>query len=101
MVHFVLRRTFSVAQKLETSGAFGRGFNYLVEIELPKAGFEAEIDHVLKQVDHRALGVDFQLPEDSSSTHLCSWLHRQLVASVGAPLKTTWHRGDGLAITID
>jgi len=97
---FFLKYNLALGQKTEAdTAAYGRGFNYQVE-----AGFAGEesAEHdrvasdVLSLIDHKLLGIDFDLGVEPTTVNLCWWIFTHLKKRCPELAEVRLLRGDGL-----
>jgi hypothetical protein len=96
----------SVAQKTRASGPYGDGFNYHVEVGihshpgLDEKQIVRQIASVTSVLDHKALGVDFDLGQEPTGVALFLWLEDKLKSTLGLAFATLkLERGDGHEFT--
>lgn len=101
------RSHLSVSQKTAVSGAYGDGFNYHIEVGVrahpgrDEAKTKALIASVTSQLDHKALGIDFDLGQEPTSIAVLKWLEARLRQVLGADfVELKLQRGDGLQLEI-
>jgi hypothetical protein len=98
----IFRKDIAVGQKTSSSGAYGDGYNYLIEAGFPMGSDHGEcLSHflaALAKIDHKALGIDVDLGFEPTSQALCEFLMRELSSSGATSLRML--RGDGLVCSI-
>lgn len=100
MIRIYLQRFIALGQKTDhCSAQFGRGFNYHVEAGFPPGNWAEVLDSVLSRLDHKALGVDFDLGVEPSSARVCDWIARELESKSGVRVEVVLRRGDGLVVS--
>lgn len=97
-VHFFFRRHIAIGQKRALdSEAYGRGFNYTIEVGFPwkkdLSNEQRKLNNILNGIDHRLLGLDLQVVEDHSTHQICAWIFEQL--KDWTPVSVRMIRGDG------
>ncbi len=99
-VEIIYSKHIAVGQKSGSDpGAYGRGFNYQVFAKFRgdgPAGAEKILAAVLKQIDHRLLGIDAGVIGDPSTANICAWIYDELVRCGAAVSEVHLIRGDGL-----
>ncbi len=100
-VKICIRKHIALGQKSkDQSGAYGQGFNYQVEAEFRwQPDFEVLNQHlseVLKEVDHRHLGLDFLEIGDPTTANFGGWILKKLRERGCEVVALTLSRGDGL-----
>jgi hypothetical protein len=101
------RTAISVAQKTRESGSYGDGFNYHIEVGV-SAHLGLDENLILRQIasvtgelDHKALGIDFDLGQEPTSVFLTQWLEARLKTAIGgAYASVRLIRGDGAEFSI-
>jgi hypothetical protein len=78
---FLYRKHISLALNPSSRAPYGQGANCWVEV-VSRAPFETGIaDRVLARVDHKSMGVDFDLGEEPTLSGVAAWLARELRAA--------------------
>lgn len=100
-VEIRIRKHIAVGQKSKDhSGAYGQGFNYLVEADFrgqqDAKTLNQHLSEVLKVVDHRHLGLDFLEIGDPTTANLGAWILKKLREKGCDVVGLTLSRGDGL-----
>ena len=99
-----LRKFIAVGQKSKDDpGPYGQGYNYVVEAAFAwspdLAHVRKSFADVLKEVDHRHLGLDVHLIEDPTTANLCQFIMQGLRERGVPALEVRLERGDGLIAT--
>lgn len=104
MTSVYFKKFIAVGQRTHAmTSPFGEGHNIHVEVGFPlplkleEIALNAEMDRVLKEIDHRALGVDLDLGFEPETTALARWIFERLSATV-AVADVRLIRGDGLSV---
>lgn len=102
-VKICIRKHIALGQKSkDQSGAYGQGFNYQVEAAFrwqPDAKVLSQnLSKVLKEVDHRHLGLDFLEIGDPTTANLGAWILKKLRERRCEVVDLTLSRGDGLVV---
>jgi hypothetical protein len=96
----LLRKNISLGQKTSDSmGAFGDGFNYVVEAGFPLLNFDrvrasVALEGALAKIDHKALGMDVDLGFEPTSEALVVFLAAEIERGYGLS-SFRLVRGDG------
>lgn len=103
-VQVVFKKFMSVGQKSKDDpGPYGQGHNYVVHAAFQwqedQATLRRIFARVLKEVDHRHLGLDMLDIAEPNTANLCAYIAQRL-AQEGAPATfVKLVRGDGLIAT--
>jgi 6-pyruvoyl-tetrahydropterin synthase len=93
----------AIGQKTKASASpFGEGHNYMVEVGVALQGaleddLSSKIGAVLKEIDHKALGVDVDLGVEPETSRLAEWIFKRLAANgIKNVVDVRMNRGDGM-----